>query len=50
MPDPTTLASAVFTPPVYSDWTFWSSAIAFVALSFSVGPLIWKWLRPPKLS
>ncbi|HVW51410.1 MAG TPA: hypothetical protein VHC91_13595 [Trinickia sp.] len=49
MPDPTTLASAVFTPPVYSDWTFWSSAIAFVALSFSVGPLIWKWLRPPKL-
>lgn len=49
MPDSATIASAVSATPFYRDWTFWSSAIAFVALAFSVGPLIWKWLRPPKL-
>lgn len=49
MPDTATIASAVSASPFYRDWTFWSSAIAFVALAFSVGPLIWRWLRPPKL-
>ncbi|MGK8201621.1 hypothetical protein [Burkholderia cepacia] len=49
MPEPAAVASAVSAVPFYRDWTFWSFAVAFVALAFSVGPLLWCWLRPPKL-
>ncbi|MBB5448278.1 MULTISPECIES: hypothetical protein [unclassified Paraburkholderia] len=37
------------TAPWYLDWSLWSAAIAFCALAVSLGPHIWRWLRPPKL-
>lgn len=49
MTDSATIASAVSAAPFYRDWTFWSLAVAFVSLAFSIGPLMWRWLRPPKL-
>ncbi|WP_321899711.1 hypothetical protein [Paraburkholderia heleia] len=42
-------ASAVAAVPYYRDWTFWSFAVALVALAFSTAPYLWRWLRPPKL-
>jgi hypothetical protein len=49
MPASATIASAVSAGPFYLNWTFWSFAVALVALAFSVGPLLWRLLRPPKL-
>ncbi|MFM0376703.1 hypothetical protein PQQ72_06775 [Paraburkholderia strydomiana] len=37
------------TAPWYLDWSLWSAGIAFCALAVSLGPHIWRWLRPPRL-